>query len=412
METTNATADGPTVALAGPLWSESLINWSNKPTSGSVVGDFGAIPEGWADLDVTGVVTGGGTWHLVLAGTDKDSLGFRSREAGADHAPRLMIETVPVTTTTPTTAPTTTTTTRPTTTTSAPTTTTVPPTTTTTRPPVTTTTTTTTRPPSSQHCGPDWADADNVGKLPSGQAEMSGLVASPAFPGWGWGVQDSGHNPSLWAIKANSWGGAVEIPVVGARNSDWEDAAYTKGFAGVGVVSVLENLGNSYTGNRRIYQVKEPDPRLSPPLPAVLLGTYQWAYPDTQYNSETLFAFGNELAVIAKTSPARVYQFTEPLSPTRVNVPRFVGLLAQGSNLSVAALSRDERTLAVASHNKVFIYENDGDVEDLGDLIAGQPIESQALPDDNREGGSFFPYGSCDVVLVAESKNIWRLEED
>jgi hypothetical protein len=32
------------------------------------------------------------------------------------------------------------------------------------------------------------------------------------------------------------------------------------------------------------------------------------------------------------------------------------------------------------------------------------------MSSDNREGGSFFPYGSCDLLLAAESKNLWRLE--
>ena len=29
---------------------------------------------------------------------------------------------------------------------------------------------------------------------------------------------------------------------------------------------------------------------------------------------------------------------------------------------------------------------------------------------DNREGGAFFPVGSCDILLVSESKNLWLLE--
>ena len=32
------------------------------------------------------------------------------------------------------------------------------------------------------------------------------------------------------------------------------------------------------------------------------------------------------------------------------------------------------------------------------------------MASDNREGGSFFPYGSCDLLLTAESKTLWRLE--
>ncbi|MGH9009040.1 MAG: hypothetical protein ACRDYF_04235 [Acidimicrobiia bacterium] len=77
--------------------------------------------------------------------------------------------------------------------------------------------------------------------------------------------------------------------------------------------------------------------------------------------------------------------------------------------LSIAALSVDQRTLAVSSHGKVDVYENRGDVHDLAALIANH-VFRQDMASDNREGGSFFPYGSCDLLLAAESKRLWRLE--
>ena len=38
------------------------------------------------------------------------------------------------------------------------------------------------------------------------------------------------------------------------------------------------------------------------------------------------------------------------------------------------------------------------------------PVFHQEMATDNREGGSFFPYGGCDLVMTAESKTLWRLQ--
>ncbi|MGH9040363.1 MAG: hypothetical protein ACRDZ3_09035, partial [Acidimicrobiia bacterium] len=173
---------------------------------------------------------------------------------------------------------------------------------------------------------------------------------------------------------------------------------------------ILENRGNSFLGNRRLYQVAEPDP--DDPGPAQLIGRYDTAYPDGQWNSETLFVFDGELALISKTSPARVYRFlTKPL-PNVVNVPILVGSLPEVSNPSIGSVSPDGRLLVVANHSKMSVYENRGDLDDLGDLIERPAVFKESMPSDNREGGAFFPAGSCDIVFVSESKNLWRLEHD
>jgi hypothetical protein len=127
-----------------------------------------------------------------------------------------------------------------------------------------------------------------------------------------------------------------------------------------------------------------------------------------QANTETMFAFDGDLVVVSKTSPSRVYRFNGPLLPFIVNVPTYVGTLPMGSLPSIAALSVDQRTLAISNHGKVDVYENRHDIDDLAALIAN-PVFHQDMASDNREGGSFFPYGSCDIVLVAESKTLWRL---
>jgi hypothetical protein len=257
---------------------------------------------------------------------------------------------------------------------------------------------------------------------------MSGLVASPNHRAWAWGIRDSGNAPSLFAVRPTGESAdVIEYRTVGTRNSDWEDIAYTPGFSpGSGLLWVLDNVGNGWRGNRRIYQFEEPDPtdlpgeggllgleldpELFPPPPpkANLVGSYVWAYPDVQANTETMFVFDGDLVVVSKTSPSRVYRFDGPLLPFTVNVPRYVGTLPVGNNLSVASLSVDQRTLALASHSKIQVYENRGDRHDLAALIAS-PVFEQKLEDDNREGGTFFPHGSCDLLLIAESKTLWRM---
>jgi hypothetical protein len=152
-----------------------------------------------------------------------------------------------------------------------------------------------------------------------------------------------------------------------------------------------------------------PPPPPPPPPPATLVGAYQWAYPDVQVNSETMFVFDGDLVVVTKTSPTRVYRFNGPLLPFIVNVPTYVGTLPAGKLLSVAALSVDQRTLAFSNHGKLDVYENRHDVHDLAALIAN-PVFSQSMASDNREAGAFFPYGSCDLLLIAESKNLWQLQ--
>ena len=83
-----------------------------------------------------------------------------------------------------------------------------------------------------------------------------------------------------------------------------------------------------------------PPPPPPPPPRRGDLGTYEWAYPDGQANSETMFVFDGDLVVVTKTEPSRVYRFDGPLVESAVNVPAYVGTLPTGERLSVAALVR------------------------------------------------------------------------
>jgi hypothetical protein len=396
----NPTTNGPGIRRSDGSLNEAAVTWNSRATrSVGIPVDSGSLPAGsWAEWDVTRLVTGPGEITLAAVADSIDGVEFGSRES--DHPPQLVVAT---TAPTPTTAS--------------------PPTTRPAGPPPT-------GPPGrvSPACRPDWAPAEPMAQLRDGLGEMSAFVASPIHPGWGWGIRDSGRPASLYAIQPASDGTAraQEFPASGVGNSDWEDMAWTPGPApGTGHLWVLENVGNGWTGPRWMYQFEELAPETNPPAPppvtstvtltpppppqARLVGTYQWAYPDTQVNTETMFVFDGDLVVVTKTEPSRVYRFDGPLLPSVVNVPTYAGTLPVGTLPSVAALSADQRTLAVSSHGKLDVYENRGDSRDLTALISN-PVVRHVMPADNREGGSFFPYGSCDLLLVAESKTIWRLD--
>ena len=88
----NGTADGPALYTTATAWSETTINWSNRPARTSpATGDKGAIPVNtWVEYDVTPFVTGNGTYSFNLATTSNDGIDFYNREA-ATLRPELVL---------------------------------------------------------------------------------------------------------------------------------------------------------------------------------------------------------------------------------------------------------------------------------------------------------------------------------
>jgi calcineurin-like phosphoesterase family protein/fibronectin type III domain protein len=90
---TSPTNNGPSVFTTPSTWSENTITWNTKPAlQGSGVGKVTNIATStWAEFDVTSLVTGDGTYDLVLAGTSTDGVDLSSREA--TNKPQLVVTT-------------------------------------------------------------------------------------------------------------------------------------------------------------------------------------------------------------------------------------------------------------------------------------------------------------------------------
>ena len=90
---TSPTANGPSVFTTANTWTETGLTWNNRTALiGQGVGKVTTIATStWAEFDVSSIVTGNGTYNLVLAGTSSDGVDFQSREAA--NKPELVLTT-------------------------------------------------------------------------------------------------------------------------------------------------------------------------------------------------------------------------------------------------------------------------------------------------------------------------------
>lgn len=92
---TNGANGFKVVAVNDNSWTEKTLNYSNAPSLGNQIGASGAVNAGaWTDVDVTGYVTGNGSYSFGLKNSATGALKFDSREAG--NRPQLVIKTASI----------------------------------------------------------------------------------------------------------------------------------------------------------------------------------------------------------------------------------------------------------------------------------------------------------------------------
>jgi hypothetical protein len=89
-------APGIRVWTADNGWTEAAITYTNAPPVGTAVGTGPNLKlDTWVSVDVSGVVTGNGTYSFAVTTDRTASNQLSSREAAADRAPRLVVTTAP-----------------------------------------------------------------------------------------------------------------------------------------------------------------------------------------------------------------------------------------------------------------------------------------------------------------------------
>jgi len=244
--------------------------------------------------------------------------------------------------------------------------------------------------------------------LPKESGEASGFAASVRYPGALWMIRDSGHPPELYALRFGPDGTATNrvMTVAGAANRDWEDITRFDRPDGTSGLWIVES-GQSGS-DRFVYEVPEPDPDHDTVARAT--GRFAYAYPDRKSNTEAAFTYDNKLVLVTKEFPGRVYRFDKPLSTSGVNVPTFLGELADARGVSVAKPSPDRHWLVAATHETLFVYRNRGSGR-LEDFLGREPFHSaEFAAGDNVESGDFDPaFGDCTMIFASEQRNSYRL---
>jgi len=256
-------------------------------------------------------------------------------------------------------------------------------------------------------CGPPSTKIQDLSSLAQGLGEASGLATSWLHPGVGWMIRDSGHPPSIYSLRiANGHPAVREIKVLGAENTDWEDISYSRGADGRGRLWIVESMQTRR--DPYIYEVLEPDPDHANTVP--LLARHRYKYPGVGYqNTEASMWFEGHLILATKGSPTHLYRI-DSLDGPGTRWPAYVGDLQGEPRISMLRASPDHSALIASDHQSMAVYEGRGPGSRIEDFVGKWPAYGRVtFRGDNVEAGDFFPVGSCDVVMLAESRHVYRV---
>ena len=105
---TNGSSNGPSLYATNNTWTETGLTWNNQPgaTSG-MIADVGSAPVStWAEYNLTGHITGNGTYSFVFLADGSDGIRFNAREGNPPPELVLSFASGPTPTPGPTSTPT------------------------------------------------------------------------------------------------------------------------------------------------------------------------------------------------------------------------------------------------------------------------------------------------------------------
>lgn len=222
--------------------------------------------------------------------------------------------------------------------------------------------------------------------------EASGVAVSGRDPGMLWALNDSGE-PQLFGFDAS--GKSTRISVTGGELRDWEDLNAAKCPSGncLYIADIGDNRGSRT--HITIYRVPEPA-RGSAATAAV--EAFHAIYPDHPRDAEALIvAAQDQLFIVTKEVPPRLYRFPAPLKPGATVTLQLVRALNERIRITGAAASPDGRWVALRSNRTLLIYRTE-------DLSGGRDpirIDLTSLKEPQGEGIAFG--GGNQLYLVSEA---------
>jgi hypothetical protein len=224
-----------------------------------------------------------------------------------------------------------------------------------------------------------------------------------------WTHNDS-DAPVLYRIDRS--GRAAPVTVAGADVRDWEDLAagpcpgFAEATAGEGCLFIAD-IGDNQESRERItiYEVPVPSAENMSTKTAIAIHA---RYPDRPHDAEALLVSGSAqlklsptIFVVTKEVPARVYRFQASQNAGETSTLAFVRTLNEKSRITGAAVSPDERWVALRSNRMLLLYALDDFVK------GGEPvrIDLRSFKEPQGEGVTFGSGGELYLVSEGGGKN-------
>jgi hypothetical protein len=225
--------------------------------------------------------------------------------------------------------------------------------------------------------------------------EASGLTLAGGVL---WTHNDS-HAPVLFSVDAS--GRAAAVTVAGAKVLDWEDLAagpcpgFAEATAGDGCFFIAD-IGDNQESRERItiYQLPVPASGSTSTKPATAIHV---RYPDGPHDAEAIVVTRKAgVFFVTKDALPRVYTFAASQDPGETGTLTLSRTLNEKVRITGAAVSPDERWVALRSNRTLFVYTLDDFVN------GGEPVrlDLRTFKEPQGEGVAFGSDG--DLYLVSE----------
>lgn len=194
--------------------------------------------------------------------------------------------------------------------------------------------------------------------------ESSGLVRSRTQAGVLWTLNDSGNPPDLFATDTLG-GNLGVVRVAGARNVDWEALSLAR--CGTGDCLYAADVGNNRHERSpvEIYRIREP--RAGKDSVASVDAVLRIRWPDRPPDIEAVFVTARQdvfLITKIKADTPAVFRIPGSAWRQREVLARQLQTLSlprtEGNQVTDAALSDDERRVAIRGYRYIYFFAFDG----------------------------------------------------
>jgi hypothetical protein len=252
--------------------------------------------------------------------------------------------------------------------------------------------------------------------------ENSAAVTSVTQPGILFGINDSGHEPHLFALDTLGVDRGRWL-ITGAGNVDWEAAALgpCRPVDSSTTCIYIGDVGDNAAGRSSLTIYRVPEPRAAAPgstgaLPSERVDI---RYPTGRHDVEAIYVSSNgDLFLLSKRPlrdaagrlrpslvfrlPAAAWGRTGPVTTELVDSLPIIPGQSEGRQVTDAALSADGRRLAVRTYREVFIIAVD---PATGRLTRGALWWSCPVTALNERQGEGIGWLGDELLLTSEGRN-------